>query len=69
MAGLTRTQLGDVLRKNGRAERARTVYEDARAILLEHLAPDHPQVRDVDRGLAELELAEIEGPSTAGPVF
>ena len=69
MAGLTRTHLGDVLRKKGRTERARAEYEEARAILLEHLAPDHPQVRDVDRGLAELKLAEIEGPSTAGPVF
>lgn len=69
MTGLNLTQLGDVLRQRERTDRARSVYEEARMILLEHLDPDHPQVRDVDRRLVELELAEIEGPSTQGPIF
>lgn len=68
MVGLTLLQLGDIARRKGEMDRARRTYQDGRNVLLEHLAPDHPQVRDFDLRLEALDLAATRGPTTGGPI-
>jgi serine/threonine protein kinase len=66
MAGLTLTSVGDILRRQGRVEEARNTYLEGHTILLEHLEPDHPQVRDIEVRLEALDLDPVQGPTTSG---
>ncbi|MEJ2502843.1 MAG: tetratricopeptide repeat protein, partial [Gemmatimonadota bacterium] len=66
MAGLTLTQVGDIQRQQGRLEAARETYAEGRTILLEHLDPDHPQVRDLEVRLRALQLDTVDGPTSSG---
>ena len=66
MVGLTMMTVGDVVRRMGQTDRARRTYVEGRSILLEHLPPDHPQVRDMELRIAAL-AAGVPGPRTGGP--
>ena len=69
MAGLSRTLLGDILRRKSDTEAARRTLQEARAILLENLEPGHPQVREVEIQLDALDLERPTRPSTSGRGF